>query len=454
MKYRLAAMTALTMVGGGLLASPAVAATTTVCADGCDYTTIQAAVDAALDGDVIEVRGELTVNGTTKVSRDVSVVGTAGATVTQTANAPTFLLSADGATLSGLTITSDKAYAREFVQIGGDDVTLSGNTIYGPPQAAPMSGWVSNRGFVTQGNIAGFSATDNVIYSLRSGAYLNPNGTGTIAGNTLYDTKGDFLVDNANFTFTDNEAGDPTKPSEWGFVVFAATAADRYTDLAGLSRANNFMTAWDQRDGEQVVDRDGDGHSDSSDVFPDDASEWTDRDGDGVGDNGDVFPDDASESSDRDGDGVGDNGDVFPDDASEWSDRDGDGVGDNGDVFPDDASESSDRDGDGVGDNGDVFPDDASESSDRDGDGVGDNGDVFADDASEWSDRDGDGVGDNGDVFPDDASESSDRDGDGLGDRADTNTKDDCKDGGYQRFTSPTFKNQGQCVAAHAGRRN
>ncbi len=37
------------------LASPVSAATITVCASGCDYTTIQAAVDAANDGDVIDV---------------------------------------------------------------------------------------------------------------------------------------------------------------------------------------------------------------------------------------------------------------------------------------------------------------------------------------------------------------------------------------------------------------
>jgi pectin methylesterase-like acyl-CoA thioesterase len=37
------------------LAAPVSAATITVCASGCDYTTIQAAVDAANDGDVIDV---------------------------------------------------------------------------------------------------------------------------------------------------------------------------------------------------------------------------------------------------------------------------------------------------------------------------------------------------------------------------------------------------------------
>jgi hypothetical protein len=46
-----------------------------------------------------------------------------------------------------------------------------------------------------------------------------------------------------------------------------------------------------------------------------------------------------------------------------------------------------------------------------------------------------------------------DSDGDGLPDGEDTDTKDDCKDGGWQRFTSPTFRNQGQCVSWHVRRR-
>lgn len=246
-------LTAGTLAVGSLVAPAAAAEPLTVCASGCDHATIQDAVDAASDGDTILVSGALTVAGQTTVGKDVTVTGEPGATITQTATAITFLLSGDGATLSNLTITSDTPEAAEFVQIGGDDVTLSGNTIHGPDQALPMSGWVANRGFVTQGGITGFTATDNTIHSVRSGAYLNPDGTGTIAENTLYDTKGDFLIDNANYTFTGNRSGDASQPSEWGFVIFATTAADRYTDVAALSSANNHMTVWDQRSGETYV---------------------------------------------------------------------------------------------------------------------------------------------------------------------------------------------------------
>ena len=87
---------------------------------------------------------------------------------------------------------------------------------------------------------------------------------------------------------------------------------------------------------------------------------------------------------------------------------------------------------------------------DTDGDGVYDADDAFPNDPNESADSDGDGVGDNADDFPNDPSESVDTDGDGVGDNADTNTMDDCKDGGWTRFTHPAHKNQGDCVSAHA----
>ena len=189
-------------------------------------------------------------------------------------------------------------------------------------------------------------------------------------------------------------------------------------------------------------DSDGDGYSDSGDLFPSDSGEWADSDGDGVGNNGDQFPNDSNESQDSDGDGLGDNADAFPNDANETTDSDSDGVGDNSDAFPFDGLESLDSDGDGVGDNADAFPLDANETQDTDGDGIGDNedeypflnnyndsdGDSFFDimddfpeDSTQWADYDGDGYGDNpsgnnSDAFINNATQWSDTDGDGFGD--------------------------------------
>lgn len=45
----------LTMLGPGLAPAPTRAATRTVCASGCDHTTIQTAINAAASGDTITI---------------------------------------------------------------------------------------------------------------------------------------------------------------------------------------------------------------------------------------------------------------------------------------------------------------------------------------------------------------------------------------------------------------
>lgn len=77
---------------------------------------------------------------------------------------------------------------------------------------------------------------------------------------------------------------------------------------------------------------------------------------------------------------------------------------------------------------------------DTDGDGVEDGTDNCDAAANpNQADLDGDGLGDACD---------DDVDGDGVPNADDTDTADDCKQGGWERFTSPTFKNQGQCVSS------
>src|SRR4051812_39523647 len=76
--------TVTTFALAGLFVPASAAESATVCATGCDYTTIHAAVDAATDGDVVTVSGPLTVAGTTTINKDVTVTGAPGAKVTQT----------------------------------------------------------------------------------------------------------------------------------------------------------------------------------------------------------------------------------------------------------------------------------------------------------------------------------------------------------------------------------
>ena len=55
--------TTVALAGIGLLASATVADTLTVCASGCQYTSINAAIDAATNGDVIVLSAETYAEG-------------------------------------------------------------------------------------------------------------------------------------------------------------------------------------------------------------------------------------------------------------------------------------------------------------------------------------------------------------------------------------------------------
>ncbi|MCL9970916.1 hypothetical protein MX569_09985 [Anoxybacillus kestanbolensis] len=155
------------------------------------------------------------------------------------------LITAANTTIDGLTITSDIPYAKEFIQIGGNNTTIINNTIYGPPQALPMSSWVVNRAIVPQGGLA-ISVMNNTFHSLRTGMYINPNVTGPINNNVVYNTKGGFLVDGAFTTFLGNSWGTP--PNEFDIVLlFGTTFGSPYDNLAQLSALNNNATISDQR---------------------------------------------------------------------------------------------------------------------------------------------------------------------------------------------------------------
>jgi hypothetical protein len=110
-----------------------------------------------------------------------------------------------------------------------------------------------------------------------------------------------------------------------------------------------------------IIDSDKDGYPDSTDAFPNDATEWKDSDKDGIGDNADAFPYDATQWADRDNDSYGDNQngtnpDAFPDNSTEWNDTDNDGIGDNSDS--DTPPSVKDSDFDGYPDSVDDFPTD------------------------------------------------------------------------------------------------
>jgi hypothetical protein len=156
-----------------------------------------------------------------------------------------FLITGDGITVDGLTITSDNPYAVEFIQFAGTNHRLTDCVIYGPPQAGPSSGWVVNRGFVTQSNVEDLIVRDCIFFSLRQPAYLNPNSTGDIIHNVVYNTRG-FVVDGAIFVFSGNSWGSPENAVDIALLVGTPVGAP-YDPLADLILNNSTASISDQR---------------------------------------------------------------------------------------------------------------------------------------------------------------------------------------------------------------
>ena len=176
----------------------------------------------------------------------ITLLGEPGAEIVLKASIIAMLITGSDATVQGLTITSDIPYAREFIQIGAPNVKLIANTFYGPEQPPPMSDWVVNRAVVSQVNTQNVLLQNNTFYSLRTGMYINPDTTGAINNNLVYNTKGGFLVDRALTTFTANSWGTP--PNEFDIVFLQGTTmGPPYDNLAQLSSGNNNATISDQR---------------------------------------------------------------------------------------------------------------------------------------------------------------------------------------------------------------
>lgn len=206
---------------------------------------------------------------------------------------------------------------------------------------------------------------------------------------------------------------------------------------------------------ESQADTDGDGHGDSCDLWPTDASRWDDSDGDGVDDNLDVCPEvsDADNQVDADADGYGVSCDLNDADAGFSVDADVDGFDD---LLSDNCPElvnadQYDTDHDGQGNACDT-DDDNDNLLDYYSDGVTlfDLCPLTANDVTSNIDSDGDGIGDAceddadtdgidnlaADNCPDVANPGQeDNDGDGIGDACETTeetteTGDEESDGG------------------------
>ncbi|WP_277345848.1 hypothetical protein [Paenibacillus sp. HB172176] len=211
------------------------------------FGTIQQGVTAVSPTGTVHVLGgtypitsQITIN-----KAGVTIQGYPNTLISLQSAVIAFLVTGDGITIDGLTITSDNPYAVEFIQLSGTNHLLVNNVIYGPPQAGPSTGWVVNRGFVTQSNVVNLIVRDNIFYSMRQPAYLNPNSQGHIINNIVYNTRG-FVVDGAVFVFSGNSWGSPVNAVDIALLV-GTVSGPPYDPLTDLAANNNDASISDQR---------------------------------------------------------------------------------------------------------------------------------------------------------------------------------------------------------------
>lgn len=166
---------------------PAAAATLIVCPSGCSYSTIQAAIDASVNGDTIIVRPG-SYAGAINVNKDLTLCSTGSSSGGSCAAEPNSVtidgagsiypvfISASGATLSGFTIqnpgfvTTDQSAGGPVdpslvVVFGADNVQVLSNILQFPaaPLAPGSSRWITDG--VNVAADAGGAKSDNVVIS-------------------------------------------------------------------------------------------------------------------------------------------------------------------------------------------------------------------------------------------------------------------------------------------------
>jgi len=240
-----------------------------------DGMSIQAAIDAASENDTIHVGpGTYTpdmvefdpVVSTNSLNQQI-LVNKAGLTI----------IGMEGAKITvGMPDTTAFADRTLGFTVAANDVTISGFEIVGPLGAyqhdtTDFATLGYNYGIMVDRGILGTTLTDNTIHDVRTGMSFEKNNGDTVdpdhvtlvSDNTIYNTRGAFLIGSEGIVLEDNSFG--TVGNEWDLTFLEGTqpgdyfhdpldnAAQYGDDMMALSAANNGMTIADRLYGQGGV---------------------------------------------------------------------------------------------------------------------------------------------------------------------------------------------------------
>ena len=202
-------------------------------ASGGGAMSVQAASDAASDGDTINILAGTYAGGTTLNNQGLTIQGQTGAIIDVANGQNGFDVRADNITLTGLEIVGP---------VVGDWRTVDWND-------ASVSYSI---GINISHSRSGIVITNNNIHDIRSGINVANNSDASITNNRIENTKGGVLVRPASITALSGNTEGPLG-NEWGVVLNlqniddASTAdAARQAFLLDLSEANDDMAVFDR----------------------------------------------------------------------------------------------------------------------------------------------------------------------------------------------------------------
>jgi hypothetical protein len=176
----------LLALAGSTLTLPSIchAATLTVCASGCNYTTIAAAIAAASPGDTISIQDAVHSEANITVDRDLTIQGQGAAnTAVDGGGGGTIFTIDSGITVAiqNITVRNGSSSADGGGIVNSGTLTISNSTLSGNFSSSNGGGLANFSGAVTISN----STVSNNTADAFGGGILNSSGTITISNSTL-----------------------------------------------------------------------------------------------------------------------------------------------------------------------------------------------------------------------------------------------------------------------------